>query len=473
MLGVPPRRPLHVRGQSGWAVGLASALLQAFRRNPRDRAIAALAIPALGTLAIDPLVSIVDTVWVSRIGTESLAAVAIGSAVFAVVFSVFGFVHVTVTPLVAREVGRQHSKRAGDIAKGAIIVSVVIGVVLAAIVAATSESIVSVFGASGSVSAQAALYLQIRILALPAMLVAMVGHGVYRGHQDTRTPLYVAVLMNVVNLVVDPIFIFGLGMGIAGAAWATVLAQSVSAAVFLVLMFRRDKVRLGLVGRLSSIKGLRVWTIVAEGWPMMVRSAALLFALTISTIAASRIGTVEVAAHQIALQVWLFAAFVLDSLAVAAMAMIAMDLGRADIGAARDLGHRLLALGLMLGLALGVALAALTPFLGGFFSAEVSVSAGLSSIMLIVILLQPVSALVYVWDGVAIGTSAFPFMAVAMVVAAVATVVSLALVGDTLVGVWLSIGVLTVTRLVAFVGWQRFGPFSHARGQSPSSRAAA
>lgn len=442
---------------------------RAFMRNPRDGAIAALAIPALGTLAIDPLISIIDTIWVSKLGTSSLAAIAIASAVFGAVFAVLGFVHVTITPLVAGEVGRNNLPQAGGVTKGAFVVSVGIGVVVAGVAVLLAEPVVELFGASGDVLAQAVSYLQIRMLALPAMLVAMVGHGVYRGHQDTRTPLYVTIAMNVVNLVLDPILIFGLGMGIVGAAWATVIAQSIAATAFLVLMFGRDRSKLGLNGRIGDARGIEVSTILVKGWPMMVRSMALLFALTATTVAAARIGVAEVAAHQIAFQIWLFLAFVLDSLAVAAMAMIGMDLGRKDTAAARDLAHRMLALGLMMGAVLGLGLAIAEPFLAGLFSADVPVSEGLSSIVWIVVLLQPITALVYVWDGITIGASAFRFMAVTMVCGAAVTVLCLALIGDTLTGVWLSIGALSVSRLAASLGWQIFGPLAREQDPSPSS----
>ncbi|TDI52542.1 MAG: MATE family efflux transporter [Acidobacteria bacterium] len=442
---------------------------RAFMRNPRDGAIAALAIPALGTLAIDPLISIIDTIWVSKLGTSSLAAIAIASAVFGAVFAVLGFVHVTITPLVAGEVGRNNLPQAGGVTKGAFVVSVGIGVVVAGVAVLLAEPVVELFGASGDVLAQAVSYLQIRMLALPAMLVAMVGHGVYRGHQDTRTPLYVTIAMNIVNLVLDPILIFGLGMGIVGAAWATVIAQLIAATAFLVLMFGRDRSKLGLNGRIGDARGIEVSTILVKGWPMMVRSMALLFALTATTVAAARIGVAEVAAHQIAFQIWLFLAFVLDSLAVAAMAMIGMDLGRKDTAAARDLAHRMLALGLMMGAVLGLGLAIAEPFLAGLFSADVPVSEGLSSIVWIVVLLQPITALVYVWDGIAIGASAFRFMAVTMVCGAAVTVLCLALIGDTLTGVWLSIGALSVSRLAASLGWQIFGPLAREQDPSPSS----
>jgi len=451
---------------------LISSLARAFKRNPRDRAIAALAVPALGTLAIDPLVSIVDTAWVGRIGTVPLAALAVASAVFGAVFAVFNFVHVTITPLVAGEVGRGAPERAGGITKGAIVISIVLGVALAFVIGSLAELIVEAFGASGDVLEQSVAYLKVRIVALPAMLVVMVGHGVYRGHQDTRTPLYVAIGMNLINLVVDPILIFGAGMGVVGAAWATVLAQTLAAVAFLVLMFGRDRIRFGLGGMISGFRGLGIGRILGDGWPMMVRSASLLLGLTATTYAATQIGTIEVAAHQIALQTWLFMSFVLDSFAVAAMALIGADLGAEKRESAKDLANRLLALGFVAGIALALGLAAFQPFLAGIFSAEPAVEAALDSVLVFVIVLQPITALVYVWDGVGIGASAFPFMASAMVVATVLTVATLVMLGSTLVGVWVALAVLIFSRLVAWVGWHRWGPLSSERDPYLGSRAA-
>lgn len=446
-------------------------LVGAFKRNPRDRAIAALAVPALGTLAIDPLVSIVDTAWVGRLGTVELAALAVASAVFGAVFAVFNFMHVTITPIVAGEVGRGSPERAGGITKGALIFSVGLGIVLALVVGSLSEPIIRAFGATGDVLEQSSAYLSIRVLSLPAMLLAMVGHGVYRGHQDTRTPLYVAMAMNLVNLVLDPVFIFSLDLGVVGAAWATVIAQTVAAVGFLVLMFGRDRARFGLSGSVRGLRGLGMGRIVSDGWPMMVRSLALLFALTATTFAATRIGTAEVAAHQIALQTWLFMSFVLDSLAVAAMAMIGSDIGAGRSFDARKIANRLLALGFMTGSILAIALALLEPFLSSLFSAEPVVEDLLGSIVWFVVVLQPLTALVYVWDGVAIGTSSFRFMAASMVIAAIVTAGVLVLIGSTLIGVWTALTVLVLSRLVAFVGWHRWGPLSGVPDPSLGSRA--
>jgi len=445
-------------------------MLAAFRRNPRDRAIAALAIPALGTLAIDPFVSIVDTAWVGRLGVAPLASLAIASAVFMAIFSVFNFVHAAVTPLVAGAVGKDDIPSAGSIATGSIVTAAAIGVVVGIVAILLAEPLTRVFGGEPSVLADATAYLQIRFLALPAVLVAMAGHGIFRGHSDTKTPLYVAIGMNAINLVLDPILIFGAGLGVEGAAWATVFAQVFAAGWFLVLIFGTQRHRLGTDRRARGTGPLPIGNIISAGWPMMIRSAALLFAISATTVAASRISTQAVAAHQIAMQVWLFLSFVLDSFAIAAMAMIGTDLGAGDTKAARAVGNRLLALGLMTGLGLSLALLISAPFVGLIFTSDPGVLADLSSIYVFVVVLQPLTALVYVWDGIGIGASAFKFLAASMVVSALLTVVVLVMFGDTLVGVWAGVATLTVSRLVMLAAWYSFWGHAYERDSYPASQ---
>lgn len=444
----------------------------AFRSSPRDRAIAALAIPALGTLAIDPIVTVVDTAWVGRLGTVELASLAVAGAVFAAVFSVFNFIQVTITPLIAAEIGRGQLARAGAIARGAVWIAAALGLGLGLLFVLLSPAITSLFGSASDVTAEATTYLQIRFLALPVLLIATVGHGVYRGHHDTRTPLYVAIGMNLVNLVLDPILIFGLDMGVAGAAWATVVAQTIAAAWFLVLMFNRHRDRLGIGRKRVAFRSLPIGEVVQKGWPMIIRSLALLGAITATTVAAARIGTVDTAAHQIALQVWLFLAFVLDSYAIAAQAMVGTDIGRMDLVAARRVSNRLLALGLVTGISLSVLVAVTAGLLPALFGIENDVAEALSGIYVFVIILQPLTALVYVWDGIGIGAAEFRYLAGSMVIASLAAIVVLLLIGDTLVGIWTSLAVLTGTRLVTLAWWYQRGVLSGGRDPSPSSQEA-
>jgi len=463
---------MRLRGQESTAdLVILAEIRTSFRRNPRDAAIAALAVPALGTLAIDPIVTIVDTAWVARLGTVPLAALAVAGAVFAAVFSVFNFVQVAITPLIAAEVGRQRLDRAGAVAKGALAIAVGLGVVCAVAFIALTPAITDLFGAEADVAADASAYLRIRFLALPMMLIASVGHGVYRGHHDTKTPLYVAIGMNVVNLVLDPILIFGLDMGIEGAAWATVIAQTIAAGWFLVLMFWRQRQRLGLDRMGGSLRGLPIGQVLSAGWPLVIRSMALLGVLTATTVAVARIGTDQTAAHQVALQVWLFLAFVLDSYAIAAQAMVGTDFGAGDVPKARSISNRLLALGFLTGIGLSVLLLVTAPLVPILFDLDDSVRGHLRDIYLFVVLTQPLTALVYVWDGVGIGATAFRYMALSMVAAGAAAIGSLVLIGDTLTGVWVSLLILTLVRLVTLAGWHQWGRLSSGRGSFPSSRA--
>jgi Na+-driven multidrug efflux pump len=165
--------------------------------------------------------------------------------------------------------------------------------------------------------------------------------------------------------------------------------------------------------------------------------------------------------------------FVLDAFAVAGMAMIGSAMGTGDRAEARAIGSRLLALGFIAGVILGVGLMLLRPYIASFFGVEPVVEQLLSSILWFVIVLQPLTALVYVWDGIGIGASAFRFMGASMVVSAVLTIAALVVFGDTLIGVWAALTVLVVSRLVFFALWQRLGPLSGARDPSHGSQVAA
>ena len=221
-------------------------MIEAFRRTPYDREILRIGLPALGALAADPLVSLIDTAFVGRLGATALASVAIASAIFLAVFAIFNFLEYAVTPLIAQSIGAGERNEAGRFTVAALAISSVAGVIAATALIVFAEPLLKAFGANNEVLAGAMTYLRIRALGVPALLVILVGHGAFRGYQDTRTPLVVTLGLNVVNLTLDPILIFGLGWGIAGAAWATVTAQWFGAAWFLVLFFWTWRTDLGI-----------------------------------------------------------------------------------------------------------------------------------------------------------------------------------------------------------------------------------
>ncbi len=436
-------------------------MIEAFRRTPYDREILRIGLPALGALAADPLVSLIDTAFVGRLGATALASVAVASAIFLAVFAIFNFLGYAVTPLVAQSIGAGERNEAGRFTVAALAISGVSGVIAAIALIVFAEPLLKAFGANSEVLDGAMTYLRIRALGVPALLVILVGHGAFRGYQDTRTPLVVTLGLNVVNLVLDPILIFGLGWGIAGAAWATVAAQWFGAVWFLVLFFWTRRTDLGI--EFGRPQRRTLLSLFGAGKSMVLRNASLLAALTAATMVAARIGTAAVAAHQIAIQLWIFLALVIDALAIAGQAIVGKELGAGKPAVAREVSNRLLALGLLFGVVLATALALVSSWLASWFTTDGAVVVAFASILPVLIVMQPINGLVFVWDGIAIGASAFGFLAWSTLVAGVASIGLLLVVipfGWGLIGVWAAIVVLMLVRATTLWWWysHRFAP---------------
>ena len=418
-------------------------------RRGFDREILGLALPALGALAADPLVSIVDTIFVGRLGVLPLAALGVNTSIFSMAFVVFNFLAYGTTPMVARAVGRGDREAAGRVVVQALVVAVLAGIVAVVFLQAFAVPIAAAMGARGELQEEALSYLRIRAFAGPAVLLVMAGHGAFLGYLDTRTPLIVTIGLNLVNLVLDPLFIFGFGWGLEGAAIATLIAQWVGALWFVDLLLRRRRKDLGVRLRLPAMTDLLPFLRV--GGELIIRTFALIGTLTLATAIATRVGLVAVAAHQVGSQLWILLALVVDSLAVAAQAMIAKYRGSGDPLVSRAASNRLLMWGLGTGIGLSLLFWALEPVLPLLFTDEPEVLAKVREIYPFIVAMQPLNALVFVWDGIFLGLEEFRFVAMQMVLSGLAASIVLLLVipfGWGLYGVWWGIVTLMAVRAV-------------------------
>lgn len=416
-----------------------------FRTDDLDRRIFALAVPALGALAADPLVSIVDTAFVGRLGVTPLAALGVNASVFSLAFVVFNFLAYGTTPMVARAVARGDRERAGRLAVEALALALLAGGVALIALQLAAGPILEAMGATGALRDPALVYLRIRALAGPAVLLITAGHGIFRGWHDTRTPLVVTLGLNAVNLVLDPVLIFGLGWGLAGAAIATVVAQWAGALAFVWLILGPRRDALGV--RLRRPRLVDLAPLLRVGGALLVRTLSLVGTMTLATAVAARIGTLAVAAHQVATQLWLLLALVVDAFAVSAQALV----GSTEGSEARRVANRLLAWGLALGLVLAGAFALARPWLPRIFTDDPAALARVDALLPFVIWMQPLNALVFVWDGVFMGAEDFRYLAFQMVLSAAAAATVLLLVlplGWGLAGVWWGIVALMGTRAV-------------------------
>ncbi len=425
----------------------------ALRRSPWDAEIMRLAWPALGALAADPLVSLVDLAYVGRLGTTELAAVAVAAAVFGVAFAAFNFLSYGTTPLVAVAMGRSDAEGAGRVATTAILAGVVLGVVAMAVLLVFPHELLRALGAGDDILGPDTTYLRIRALALPALLLITAFHGIFRGLQNTRTPFLVAGGLSLVNLVLDPILIFGLDWGLAGAAWATVVAQVAGAVAFalaLRLVVRSGQMPLARPGMTEAI------ALGSASRSLLLRTLSLLGFFTATTAVAARLGTVPVAAHQIANQMFLFLALVLDAVAITGQAMVGRAMGQDDRPALLAQVDRLLVLGTAAGAAIAAALMLAAPVLPLVFTGDEAVIAAVRSVIPQLALVQLIGGAVFAWDGIVIGATDFSYAMKATLIPAVvagAALFAAYRLGTTLDGVWWMVVGLMVLRATLLARW--------------------
>jgi MATE family, multidrug efflux pump len=283
-----------------------------------DREVFALAVPALGALAAEPLYVLVDTAIVGHLGTTQLAALAIAATVLSTGFTVFNFLTYGTTAQVARLHGAGRDRDAAALGSQALWLALAIGAVLLVAIVALAPAAVSVMGGEGEVADGAVLYLRIAALGAPLFMLSTAGQGFLRGVGDLRTPLVILVAAHVVNAVLEVLFVYGFGWGLAGSAWGTVIAQAGMGLAFLEVQ-RRAGFDPPILARMRPL--MRI------GAEIAVRTTALLGSFLVASAVLARVGAPSLAAHQIAFQLFVFLALVLDALAIAAQVLVGRLLG--------------------------------------------------------------------------------------------------------------------------------------------------
>lgn len=419
-------------------------------RSPYDREIARLAVPALGALIAEPLYVLTDTAIVGHLGTPQLGGLAVASTLLLTLYAVFVFLAYGTTAAVSRLLGAGDHRAAAHQAVQSLWLAALIGVGVAAVGLVAADALVGLMGAEGAVRTNALVYLRISIFGVPALLIVLAGTGYLRGLQDTRTPLVIAVGTVLLNLVLEVTLVYGFGQGIGASALTTVVAQWTAAGVYLWRVGRAAAAhRVGLAPHAASLRRLG-----AVGRDLLVRTAALRASLLVATAVATRLGTVDVAAHQIAFEVWAFLALALDAIAIAGQAMVGRALGAGDAAGARGAGRRMIEWGLAFGVLVGAAVFALRTTLPHLFSGDPAVVGLTGFLLLWVAVLQPVNALAFVLDGILIGAGDMRFLAWAMAGAAAVFIppaVAVGVLGAGIGWLWASLGLLMATRAVTLI----------------------
>ncbi|MCE9621202.1 MAG: MATE family efflux transporter [Actinomycetia bacterium] len=363
-------------------------------RDDLDRKIVRLAIPALGTLAVEPLYILVDTAIVGRLGTPQLAGLAIASIVLLNVISVLSFLEY-VTPDIAFAVGAGRLEDARQVATSGLWLSLAIGVPSSMTLFVLARPVCWLLGGRGEVLDHATTYLSISACGIPFVLFAFLGHGVLRGYNDLRTPLRIVVVANIVNLILEVVAVYMLDLGVAGSAWSTVITQVIAAAVFLISMHRH-------LAR-ARPSWARARPLLRQGRHLAIRSIAMYTVWNLSTLIAAYLDAPTLAANQVVLQLFIFLALMLDALAVPLHSLVAGELGSGNHAGAAAIGRASVRLSLWCSFALGALLVAASPFLPSLFTSDPAVRSRLMGTLLVLAVMQIPGAIAFALDGALIG----------------------------------------------------------------------
>ncbi len=408
----------------------------------------ALSASAFLVLAAEPLYLLVDTAVVGHLGARALGALGIGATLMALLAIVGNFVEYGTTSRAARWFGAGDRRRAIDEGVQASYLAVGIGlavVVIGQVFAGPLTGLLA--GSSTELHRDAEQWFRIAVCAMPLILLVLAGNGWLRGVQDTRTPVLIVLVANGLSAIGSPVLVYGFGMGLVGSAWANVGAQ-VIAAVWFVVALRRSA---------SSLRPdrsvMRAQLVV--GRDLIVRAAAFQVAFMVAAGVAARMGTAQIAAHQVGLQLWEFTALLLDSFAIAAQSLVGAALGASDAGSARRLAWQVSRWGIGAGAAFAAIYAAGWWVIPRLFSSSPAVWHQSHLLWPWFVAMLPAAGVVFALDGVLIGAGDIAFLRTITIIAALLGFVPLTIAAAHwhwgIGGVWAGLTAFILVRLVGMV----------------------
>ncbi|MEV0702329.1 MATE family efflux transporter [Saccharopolyspora sp. NPDC050389] len=417
------------------------------------RRVLALAVPALGVLAAEPLYVLVDTAVVGHLGAVPLAGLALGGTLFTLVSSQLTFLSYGTTARTARLHGAGRRKDAVAEGVQATWLGVSVGVVLMLLAQLLAVPVAELMAGPGPIADAAAIWMRIALCGAPMVLITMAGNGWMRGVQDTARPLRYVLVGNGVSAVLCPLFVYPLGWGLEGSAVANLIGQTIAAALFVrALVVERVPLKPDLA-KMRAQLGL--------GRDLVLRTLAFQACFLSATSVAARTGAEAAAAHQVVWQLWTFLALVLDSLAIAAQSLVGAALGAGSAPRAKGIARQITWYGLLFGIVLGLVFAALSGPLPTLFTTDGAVLSEIPHAWWFFVLLQPVAGVVFALDGVFLGAGDAAYLRTATLLSAAIGYLPLIWLsmafGWGLAGIWTGLSLFMFLRLITLLLRARSG----------------
>lgn len=427
------------------------------------RTLLGLAFPVLVSFTAEPITALVDTAFIASLGVVPLAALGVGTTALSSLFWLFNFLGVGAQTEIAQLYGRGEEKRAAEILSTVLLLALLAGVLAAAAIGPTAVWAAGLLGADGGVQTTAVSYIRLRLIGAPAVLLILTASGALRGIQDMRTPLWVALGVNGLNIVLDWLLVFGRGaipaLGVSGSALASSISQWLGALAILVLAARK----IGFSRALHLAQTLRILKI---GGDMFVRTGMLNLFLLYTTRAANQIGPNAGAAHQVLRQMWVFTALVLDALASSVQSLVGFFIGRSSVPEAKRVVRIALGWSVGSGITLSLFMYFLRDAVVGFL-VPASAAAVFLPAWIVSSASQPLNAVAFLTDGAHLGTGDYRFLRNAVLTASLIGIAGLGLLERratgtlawiwALITIWIALrGLLGILRIWPGIGKSPF-----------------
>lgn len=464
--------PRHMKGKIRVSLGQ-GAVLQPdgagqFRRqflslrSPWDAEIFSLALPALLTTLLDPLMGLIDASIIGRVGTVQLAAVSCSTVLSNFSTFIFNFLLYTTTPRIAAAASRNDMDQVSKITAHGLWLAIAIGVITSTVLFFGCPVFFTILGATPEVMGHAVNFFRIRCLATPAIMMTYVMSGVFRGFKDTQATLISSTWSNVAHIILDYICIFGLNMGALGAAVATAISLWLNWAILgSSIVFKHEYLKLEDMKQFPSF--LDVAPMLRNGILLSTRSILAMSTVMFATQSMAGLGAAALAAHECIRNIWVVSNQTFTSLDVATQSLVAFYIGHGDRNSAAQVFLRTSALTACAGIVVMAALLFYKETLPTVFTSDPSVMALVTACIPLIAIFMPFDGLASVLDGVLLGSQQTGALSRTMIFTSLMCVLALLVQSRiphftvSVVSIWAAIKILTVGRLIGN-SWHVFSP---------------
>ena len=372
--------------------------------NVSNKQINRLAIPAIIAGVSEPILSLTDAAIVGHMplnATVSLAAVGIVSSFLSMLIWVLGQSRSAISSIISQYLGANKLKEVKSLPAQAIVIIVMLSVLICAATIPFSEAIFKFYNASGVLLDYSVEYYKIRIIGFPFTLYTFAVFGVFRGLQNTYHPMVIAIIGTAINIVLDLVLVYGITnvidpMNLKGAALASVLSQALMATMATALVLKNTPITLKIKGPVN--KELPKFLMMIGN--LILRTLALNLALYFATSFATGYGTNYIAAYTIVINLWFFAAFAVDGYASAGNILSGKLFGAKQFETLIELSQRLTKKAVLVGLLMAGLGGLFYKSVGLMFTSDPKVLEDFYEVFWIVLAMQPICAITFVFDGI-------------------------------------------------------------------------